>query len=86
MQLYIELSKAGLMKAYMYFVPTVLVYFLFFSNEQGVLNLIPREDYISLIFTMGLTVLVAALYGTAVSKLLKHTSEKALHSHCMREE
>lgn len=86
MRIVIESKRAGLVKALIYAIATVVVYILVFTNQEKFLEVLSRKDYLASIFSMGFTVFVAALYGTAVSKFLKHTLEKALESQCMREE
>lgn len=86
MKVVIESRRAGLGKAFVYGIATLIIYALFFSNQQLVFDILARKDYVSALFSMGLTVLVASVFGTAVSKFLKHTLEKALESQCLREE
>ncbi len=81
-----ETRKAGIVKAFMYLAAAAVVYTLVFTNQQKLLVVLSRKDYVAPIFTMSFTVFIAMLYGTATSKFLKHTLEYALKSQCKRGE
>lgn len=81
-----ETKTAGLLKAFLYGVVTVILYYVIFTHTQLLLDLAEKKTYWSALTFMAITLLVASIYGTAVSKLLKHTLEKALESQRLREE
>jgi ABC-type transport system involved in multi-copper enzyme maturation permease subunit len=82
----IETKRAGLLKALIYGVASVIFYVLVFMNADHILSILFSKTIKAPLLSMSLALLASGLYGTCTSKLLKHTLEKALKSQQLREE
>ncbi|MTI83224.1 MAG: hypothetical protein FH756_04815 [Firmicutes bacterium] len=82
----LETKRAGLFKALIYGVVSVIFYVLVFTHTDYILAILFSKTIKAPILSIALALLASGLYGTCTSKFFKHTLEKALESQQLREE
>ncbi|WP_347487959.1 hypothetical protein [Desulfoscipio sp. XC116] len=65
---------------------SAIIYFYVFTNTDQLVKILKSESYAAPALCMVLVVVVAFLYGTAVSNILKYTLQERLKSQELREE
>lgn len=71
-------KKYDLVAAFFCGLGTLIGYYLFFSYDQILLNVLSQKRISSAIFSMLIILLIAGLYGNTVSIIVKNSLQKAL--------
>ena len=83
---HVENRKTAMLQAFLCLIGTVVLYVFVFSNLDFITKVIRSQTYYAPLITVVIVLAASFLYGTATSKILKHTLEKRLKSQELREE
>lgn len=81
-----ENKKTAMLQALVCLIGAALLYFIVFSHVGQIIDILRSKSYFAPLTSITIVLLSSFLYGTAVSKILKHTLQERLKSQELREE